>query len=134
MSLGFWGGDHVNFLQLRGPGGKGFAEIAVSPYGGKMTTSSDPRDDTPPPLVTTQVDGQEETSLESSPSPTLSAEEGQTKRRGYLKPLTSALAWWRSRRGCTPLGAYLTYVQLPWESIIQDILQGRRDPVLYTDV
>lgn len=33
MSFGFWRGrDHVHFLRIRGPGGKGHAEISIGQY------------------------------------------------------------------------------------------------------
>ena len=42
MSLGFWKSrDHVHFLRMRGPGGKGHAEIAISQYQQKQEESGE---------------------------------------------------------------------------------------------
>ncbi|KAK6761094.1 hypothetical protein RB195_022238 [Necator americanus] len=60
-------------------------------------------------------------------------EEGMLTRLWSVRGFGQAWHWLREKKRaeCTPLNAYLTYVTLPWSSILQDLLSDRpKRPIL----
>ncbi|KAH7696583.1 Protein C16E9.2 a, partial [Aphelenchoides avenae] len=52
-----------------------------------------------------------------------------------MKGIGSALKWLSDKKESTPLNAYLTYVTLPWASILEDLLSpSARKPILTFDL
>lgn len=62
-------------------------------------------------------------------------EEGVFTRLWTMRGFGQAWHWLREKRraASTPLNTYLTYVTLPWQSIIEDLLEHQRRPVLFFD-
>ncbi|XP_062513253.1 uncharacterized protein KIAA0930 homolog isoform X2 [Corticium candelabrum] len=141
MSLGFWKSrDHVHFLRMRGPGGKGHAEIAVSQYQQKQEESGEfeflgisdngtrtgtgDDGDRARGLTSDAKDGKSDKEDDSGNGHSAgsdaeaSAHLPTTGQKGLWNPFSTAVGWWRSRQASAPsLNSFLTYIQLPWETI-----------------
>ncbi|XP_014677936.1 PREDICTED: uncharacterized protein KIAA0930 homolog [Priapulus caudatus] len=180
LSLGWYRGQQkrVEFVRMKGPQGKGHAEMAVSKEKSSVTVSA--------PTTPDEEYWAEEFNLEneesdydkrrmSDPSANLKAYVQGFRRHGSLKKVLSASqdnldfdlnadgwheveagdlldefkadsiynrvwekglsqAWYwlkeRRRASCVALNAFTTYVTLPWQAIIADVLETRQQPVL----
>jgi hypothetical protein len=62
-------------------------------------------------------------------------EEGVFSGLWAMRGFGQAWHWLREKRraASTPLNTYLTYVTLPWQSILEDLLERPRRPVLFFD-
>ncbi|XP_031559817.1 uncharacterized protein KIAA0930 homolog [Actinia tenebrosa] len=142
VSMGWWKGQStVEFIKMKGPGGKGHAEMAICrPKDGAFQDSSlcpdcGGRDrDTltsAPGDYLCECEGGHESIAESSSS----SSQGTSKRKkgSSPSPTPTSAQWMKFRRksvGSSSLCAYLTYVTLPWHKIMTDILEVRQQPIL----
>ena len=135
----------VEFLRLRGPGGKGEAEVAMSVRQGKageeMTPKSDPLCEPSPALSrssssvsahSTASTASATTTTTTTTSPLQSAWASIKRFGSSLSDPQSASA--SSASGAAPEGsmfnAFVTFVSLEWRTIVDDIVSARVKPVL----
>ncbi|KAI6189158.1 hypothetical protein M3Y98_00432600 [Aphelenchoides besseyi] len=173
------------FVKMRGPHGKGFAEMAVarvascgfetpmSEHGFDMTASLDANLNNQRRMSDTNIFGRlmyKRTAITPGPGPSdpISFQPGQRNRRWQsdadsvnqdsefdvrsvtgvetstsanmgsnwsIKGFGQALNWLRDKKEAPALNAYLTYVTLPWRSILEDMLLNHpRKPILTFDL
>ncbi|KAI6239178.1 hypothetical protein M3Y99_00622100 [Aphelenchoides fujianensis] len=171
------------FVKMRGPHGKGFAEMAVarvascgfetpmSEHGFDMTASLDADLNNQRRMSDTNIFGRlmyKRTAITPGPSGPTSFQPSQRNRRWQsdadsvnqdsefdarsvtgaetatsanmgsswsIKGFGSALNWLRDKKEAPALNAYLTYVTLPWRSILEDMLLNHpRKPILTFDL
>ncbi|XP_054710740.1 uncharacterized protein KIAA0930 homolog isoform X2 [Uloborus diversus] len=174
VSLGWYQGQQrLEFVRMRGPQGKGHAEMAVTKQKGSgvETPTSEPgysitdydwddmednpymqrRMSDPSSNLNTYVrswksrqdikKSQSETEVDYYSDGINEIEAGDIRdelddttynRLWTMRGFGQAYHFWKeSRRASSPaLHAYLTYVTLPWHSIISDVLDSRQQPVL----
>eukprot|EP00118_Oscarella_pearsei_P000336 m.4730 g.4730 ORF g.4730 m.4730 type:complete len:414 (+) comp11177_c0_seq2:15-1256(+) len=182
MSFGLWqGSGHVKFVSLRGPGGKGHAQVAIcqqvenqaksvqngdlqkkesqpsksrwgswvkwkwpaaTPSEGSSgvnqsssaTVSYRKKEEEEEDGGGDEEDGEESDEASVQLSSSGEAEEPKWRMNRFLKPLGSAVDWWKSRKGSAlHLSTCLTYIQLSWERVIEDILNSKQLPILPTE-
>lgn len=118
MTLGLYRptSSQVQFVKMRGPNGKGYAEMAVDLY--KKGKSKD--------------EGVKDSSVAQSSK--LPSDEHETVRR-YLTAMPSigstssnATSQWRKPTTNSSLKTQLTYVTLPWHNIVLDLLRTYECP------
>ncbi|CAH3039990.1 unnamed protein product [Pocillopora meandrina] len=158
VSMGWWKGPaNVEFIKMKGPGGKGHAEMAITQHRGleersglEDSENSDWRtcaecgnttfsSSTFSSSTNNQVPVQDEkcyncgvesrwtTDLDGTKYSDTSQDE---KKKGLL---SSSQQWVKLRKKSlngVALSAYLTYVTLPWNKIMKDILEVRQPPIL----
>ncbi|KAI6177378.1 Protein of unknown function DUF2045 family-containing protein [Aphelenchoides bicaudatus] len=174
------------FVKMRGPHGKGFAEMAVarvascgfetpmSEHGFDLTSSMDDMNNQNRRMSDTNLFGRlvyKRTAITPGPGPSgpISFQPGQRNRRWQsdadnvnqesdfdsrsvigtetsattsanmgsnwsIKGFGQALNWLRDKKEAPALNAYLTYVTLPWKSILEDMLNPPRKPILTFDL
>jgi len=157
VSMGWWRGPaNVEFIKMKGPGGKGHAEMAITQLRGEERGSLE---DTENNAWKTCSDCGEKKPSSPSSSPNqkgpvldekcyCSAElrsddtrwmtdhdkytvSGLDKKKKGFSP--SSQHWVKFRKKSLSgyaLSAYLTYVTLPWNKIMKDILEVRQPPIL----
>ncbi|XP_032220552.1 uncharacterized protein KIAA0930 homolog isoform X2 [Nematostella vectensis] len=137
MSMGWWKGQStVEFIKMKGPSGKGHAEMAISRHKDCTTpdcycsicTECGGREDC---VGSSDTDMPCQCTTDDSCDWSHSQQVSSKKKKGSTA--TSSVQRTKLRRrslGSSILSAYLTYVTLPWNKIIKDILEVRQQPIL----
>ncbi|XP_035673513.1 uncharacterized protein KIAA0930-like [Branchiostoma floridae] len=155
MSLGLYHGkERVEFVRMKGPQGKGYAEMAVSRLTDGMPTSRSEDDlrfsresrghgrnsnGAMSHSLSQPTDMKKSTSLNERAD--FDRIQGKDRRQGPrdgssrgVAKAGGAFSWLKGRQrssgGLFVLNAHLTYVTLPWQRIVADILENRQPPVL----
>lgn len=155
VSMGWWRGPiNVEFIKMRGPGGKGHAEMAITQQrGGEERSSEEEMENdwsvcsycggaTPSSFSANQHSAVPcircycHTELQGGDfrwrGGTRNSDSGQDKKT--TKPASSTSQHWMKFRkkslSSHALSAYLTYVTLPWNKIMKDILEVRQPAIL----
>ncbi|KXJ12125.1 Uncharacterized protein KIAA0930 [Exaiptasia diaphana] len=139
MSMGWWKGQSTTeFIKMKGPGGKGHAEMSISRpkdcTDGQMFCPDCGGVDGSEPLTSLEDNiCQCKTTEDNTESSTTNQSFSKRKKGANTSPTNSAAQWMKFRRkslGAPSLCAYLTYVTLPWHKIMTDILEVRQQPIL----
>ncbi|CAF1390368.1 unnamed protein product [Adineta ricciae] len=156
VSLGIYTKRRVEFVRMRGPNGKGHAEMAVSRYRSSQSGTSTP-DSTPSTPVKSNFDEENEDSLpreaatppasqgtNTSNAATPEVESTDIRQElsdnsaGFLgRTFNQAISWVRNSNvrldasvQTPPLQTCLTYLTLPCDTIIKDLLESNSTPLL----
>lgn len=160
VSLGWWRGPaNVEFIKMKGPGGKGHAEMAITQQrtvddrtsleemenndwrtcaacGERMASSSSPTQTDVPDIPDekcycgVEIKGVDPRWTRSCDGIKRNPDCSSDKRK---KGSSSSQHWMKFRKkplSSLALSAYLTYVTLPWNKIMKDILEVRQPPIL----
>ncbi|XP_020625183.1 uncharacterized protein KIAA0930 homolog isoform X2 [Orbicella faveolata] len=158
VSMGWWRGPaNVEFIKMKGPAGKGHAEMAITQHRGleerssledsensDWRTCSDCGEKTSSSLTNHQVPIQDEkcscgvqskygeypkwtAGLDGS---NYSETSSDKKKKGLLSPSQHWMKFRKKNLSPLALSAYLTYVTLPWNKIMKDILEVRQPSIL----
>lgn len=126
------GGGRPGFVRLRGPGGKGHAQLALRDTGWRGKQEQPWRRLSDPSLA---ASGSSSFDLRRARSQGEGVDlSGEVEASDLRDELGGDCASWgqpfpSGARG-SPVGVALTYVALPWHHIVADLLDTRRDPLL----
>ncbi|XP_065070334.1 uncharacterized protein KIAA0930 homolog [Rhopilema esculentum] len=124
MSLGWLSNDqdHTEFIKMKGPHGKGFAEMAIRQY------KPSENDNVSNALEhTCHCQGSDESG--SSGRNSICPKCGHRKNHGGAAPLSSFKWMGHRKKTSSLLSTQLTYVNLPWSRIMKDLLEVRQSPL-----
>ncbi|XP_011405856.1 PREDICTED: uncharacterized protein KIAA0930 homolog [Amphimedon queenslandica] len=139
--------DRFHFIPMEGPNGKGHAEMAICSIDSESVTSDDiptplepslPVDTNQPLGTSTPVDTSQPLEPSTPLSPTSPIFSVHTSNENLIgsDPKTKQSSTkkkgkrYQPKEGQAPIHTYLTFVQLPWYSVIEDILKSDKEPVL----
>eukprot|EP00112_Aurelia_sp_Birch-Aquarium-sp1_P025604 Seg859.10 transcript_id=Seg859.10/GoldUCD/mRNA.D3Y31 product="putative protein KIAA0930-like" protein_id=Seg859.10/GoldUCD/D3Y31 len=117
--------DHIEFIRMRGPHGKGFAEIAISQYKPEENSSTKRQHWC---QCGSTANGDVEFSNSSTTCSMCGLKKEAVDHTG--SSVLGAFKWMRTRKKSNMvLSTRLTYVNLPWSRIMKDLLEVRQSPV-----
>ncbi|XP_066917535.1 uncharacterized protein KIAA0930 homolog [Clytia hemisphaerica] len=143
--------DHFEYIRMRGPHGKGYAEMRI----GVMKSNLVEHNKINKNRRITEIKDLKETNERPDPpqrppcncftnesiyNPTTAYPDscpkcGQsaTSNYGLPKIWSSTVKWFQKKPTAPILSPYLTYVTLPWSRIIKDVLQVKQTPLFSKD-
>ncbi|XP_068672427.1 uncharacterized protein KIAA0930-like isoform X2 [Montipora foliosa] len=159
VSMGWWRGPaNVEFIKMRGPGGKGHAEMAITQQragedtcrstlddmenddwrtcsfcGVTMPTSFSPNPQSAVPHIKCYCGSHLRDDDFRWAGGTRNTDSGFDKKTKKASSSFTSQHWMKFRKkslSSNALSAYLTYVTLPWSKIMKDILEVRQPAIL----
>lgn len=137
--------DHFEYIRMRGPHGKGYAEMRIgilkndlvehSKINKKRNITESKEQDAQPPQRPCNcfVDAQIYNPTTAYPDSCPKCGKSASSSYGLPKIWSNTVKWFQKKSNSPLLSPYLTYVTLPWSRIIKDVLQVKQVPLFSRD-